>query len=277
MRRWTCLLAALVLLSACGAMEDATGIRDPFGVPQPFRGEGDPVIVAEVLSERAVNIGKIEGLAPDGEATLRRAIAKAAEAADVLAAADVTLAGALLLSGKQTGPDAFQFVLSDGGAPVKDYDVSGPPEAVAAQLAGALAATLGRSGSAPQATDEIAAPVKVTLRKVEASPARLAGALQRAALAALTRQGFDTDGGDDTYAISVSLTLGPNQGGLHGIKIVWKALAPDGAVLSEAVQENTLDAESVNRYWPDQAAMAAAAAIEPLAALILRHSENAKR
>ena len=60
-------LAALLLV-ACGGMEAATGIPDPFATPQPFRGTGDPKIVGGVLGERSVYIGAIAGLASADEA-----------------------------------------------------------------------------------------------------------------------------------------------------------------------------------------------------------------
>lgn len=265
-------LAALVLAS-CGGLEEATGMRDPFATPQPFRGTGNPEIVGDVMGERAVYVGAITGLAPADEATLRKAIATNAAALDVLASADTVPAGSLTLSGAATSGGA-DFTLSDGGTALGRFSVSGDLALVAVGAARALAEAVGRLGSPPPQEAAEAAAARPTpaahVREIKTPEKGQAEPLRRAVSEGLARLGvrMKDAAAEDTYAITGALTLGPDQGGRMEVIIVWTVYAPDGRNLGMATQENALPTLDVRRNWAEQAALAGGAAARSIAEIM---------
>lgn len=272
------------LLAACGGLEDATGIRDPFGTPQPFRGDGDQHIVSEMRGERAVYVGAVAGLGPEDEVGLRKAIATNAAALDVLASAETVPVDSLTLTGKYRKGGA-DFVLADGAKPIAQFAAEGDLPVIAVGAARALAQTLGRLGNAPP-SEVAAAAAGGTGGSVAARPARetpaafiksmsspaksQADPLRRAVMEGLSNLGvrMATIATDETYAISGALTLGPDQRGQTAVLIVWTVHSPDGRNLGEARQENALPTDLIAKAWPEQAALAGGAAARSIAQII---------
>lgn len=265
-------LAALVLAS-CGGLEEATGMRDPFGTPQPFRGSGDPGIIGGVMGERPVYVGAIAGLTPEDEAALRKAIATNAAALDVLASAEMETAGSLTLTGTAS-PGRADFTLSDGEAPLGRFGAEGDLSLIAVGAARALADALGRLGAPPpqQAAEGAASrPTPAAyVREIKTPEKGQAEPLRRAVIEGLARLGvrMKDAAAEDTYAITGALTLGPDQGGRMEVIIVWTVFAPDGRNLGMATQENALATAAVRKTWAEQAALAGGAAANSIAQIM---------
>jgi hypothetical protein len=288
-------LFALVALAlaACGGLEQATGIPDPFGTPQPFRGAGDQQIVTGVLGERAVYIGAIAGLAPADESALRKAIATNAAALDVLASADSVPLESLTLTGTAK-PGAADFTLSDGAAPIATFSAAGDLSLIAVGAARALSETLGRLGSTPPGDPASPAPATAAsgaapppppkrtpaayIKAITAPTAAQATPLRRAVSQSLANMGVRMSDAAtaETYAITGALTLGPDEGGRTAISLIWTVYAPDGANLGEARQENALPTDSVRKTWAEQAALAGGAAARSVAEIIASHFNKKK-
>lgn len=303
------LLAALTaLLAACGTVEDATGIPDPFGLPHPFEGDGDPQIVGEVLGERAVFVGPIKGLSPEADAALRKQIATNAGALDVLASETMT-PGALNLTGV-AGTNTVAFTLFDGAKALAQFSAAGEPPVLAAEAARQLASTLGRlsataaavvpeavaetnavplkqaapseapapkpgEASQPTKTAEAAKAPKPSspagyIGEIKASSPKLSAPLKRAIDQALADMGVRMMPGktDETYVITATLTLGPDQGGQTGVSIVWRVAAPDGRDLGKAEQTNAVPTKEVQGNWAEMATLAGGAAASSVANII---------
>jgi hypothetical protein len=270
MRAVAAALLAL-LLTACGGLEEATGIRDPFGTPLPFRGTGDQNLVVGLLGERPVFIGPIEGLTAKADAALRAEIAKQAEAFDVMASATTMPAQGLSLAGvSQAGSAAF--TLFDGTTPIATFAATGDPALLAASAARQLAQAMGRLGDAPAAVAATSAPV-IFIREVSGPSAAITNPLKRAIHDKLAEFGarMSEAPADGAYVISGAITLTEGPDARVGVAIVWKVYAPDGTDLGNADQNNTLPAEAVKATWPEIATMAGRAAAGSVAQIIARH------
>ena len=271
----------LPLLAACGGLEAATGIPDPFGTPQPFRGSGNQTLVGDAMGERPVYIGPISGLTPEAEQALRKQIATNAAALDVMASAETVPFGSLTLTGAATAA----FTLADGDQPVARFTVEGDGSMLAALAARQLAATLGRLGAPPPGS---AAPLAPDAAPVAAQPARnvplvfvgkiatpkadQAAPLRRALTKSLSDMGAKmVEAEDGAYRVTATLGIGPDVQGRTAISIVWRVIAPDGADLGQAAQDNTLPTAAVTGAWAEQATLAGNAAAQSVARLIAGH------
>lgn len=263
-------LLALVL-AACGGLEEATGIPDPFGTPQPFQGTGDQSLVVGLLGERPVFIGPIQGLAPEADAALRAEIAKQAETFDVMASATTMPAQGLSLAGAAQGT-SVAFTLSDGTSPVATFTATGDPALLAASAARQLAQAMGRLGDAPAAVAASSAPL-IFVREVSGPSAAITDPLKRAIHDKLAEFGarMSEAAADGAYVISGAITLTEGPNGQTGVAIIWKVYAPDGSDLGNADQNNTVPTEAVKKTWPEIATMAGRAAASSVAQIIARH------
>lgn len=262
------------LLAACGGLEAATGMPDPFGTPQPFQGTGDKELVNGVLGERAIFVGPIAGLDAAADASLREAIAMNAAIFDVLASSTTIPKDALTLTGAAK-PGAVDFTLSDGPTPLAQFTASGEAAMLAAEAARALAQTLGRLGSAPPTVQAAApaAPVAAPAAFVRAiaGPSKDKGEpLRRAIAQSLSDMGvrMQQDQTEDAYAIAGDLTLGADADGKTVVSISWTVFAPDGRNLGKADQQNTLPTPAIRDTWPEQAALAGGAAATSVVQII---------
>ena len=278
MIRIAALACLAFLLAACGGLEEATGIRDPFGTPQPFQGTGDKELVDGVLGERAIFIGPIAGLDATADTALREAIATNAAVFDVLASSTTVPKNALTLAGTaRTG--AVDFVLTDGQAPLAQFTANGEAALLAAEAAHALAQTLGRLGSAPPtvAAAETASPsaekpkAPAAYVRAVAGPSKAQGEpLRRAITQSLSDMGvrMQAEQTEEAYAIAGDLTLGQDKDGKTAVTISWTVFAPDGRDLGKADQQNTLPTPAVRDTWPEQAALAGNAAASSVVQII---------
>lgn len=285
------LFALLLLpLAACGGLEAATGIPDPFGTPQPFRGTGDAHLTGDVVgAERAVYIGAISGLAPEAERVLRKQIATNAAALDVLASAETVPVGSYTLTGASRGA-AADFLLSDGPTKVASFTAEGDPSLLAALAARHLAEALGRLGAAPPAGPETAQPSSpgaplasaakpakraplIYIGKIAAPEAKQGDPLRRAITRRLADMGAKIAENPDksAYTVTATVGIGPDTAGKTAISIVWRVSAPDGADLGQAAQDNTLPTDAVRKNWAEQATLAGNAAAGSVAKLIAAH------
>jgi hypothetical protein len=262
------------LLAACGGLEAATGMPDPFGTPQPFQGTGDQQLVNEVLGERTIFVGPIAGLDADADASLRAAIAMNAAIFDVLASSTTIPKDALTLTGTAK-PGAVDFILADGPTPLAQFTAGGEAAMLAAEAARALAQTLGRLGSAPPTVQAAApaAPVAAPAAFVRAiaGPSRDKGEpLRRAIAQGLSDMGvrMQQEQTQDAYAIAGDLTLGADTDGKTLVSISWTVFAPDGRDLGKADQQNTLPSSAIRETWPEQAALAGGAAAASVVQII---------
>ncbi len=289
MRRAVLLALLLPLLAACGGLEAATGIPDPFGTPQPFRGSGDQRLVGDAMGERPVYVGAITGLTPEAELELRKQIATNAAALDVMASADTVPVGSLTLTGAATGA-ATAFTLANGDQAVASFTVEGDASMLAALAARRLAETLGRLGAPPPTP---AAPLAPGEAPTAARPARnaplvfvgkiatpkpdQAAPLRRALTKSLADMGAriaETE--DGAYRVTATLGIGPDVQGRTAISIVWRVFAPDGTDLGQAAQDNTLPTAAVTGTWAEQATLAGNAAARSVAKLIAGHFNRGK-
>lgn len=273
MKRLVPIVLLSLLAAACGGLEHATGIPDPFGTPQPFQGQGDPALVGEVLGERSVFIGPIAGLDAEADISLRRAIAANAAALDVLASAETAPRGALTLSGVAAG-STVRFSLADGAAELSAFEASGEPAILAVGAARALAQSLGRLGPAQPARSTIAAEKTPAayIREIAARDAAKAAPLKRGVSAKLAEMGVRMQDGPAPEAYAVTAALGlSDQNGLTAISIVWKVYAPGGEELGQAAQDNTIPTAEIRANWPEIATMASGAAAESVARIIASH------
>lgn len=286
------LLALLLpLLAACGGLEAATGIPDPFGTPQPFRGTGDQNLVGDVMGERAVYIGPISGLTPEAELMLRKQIATNAAALDVMASAETVPAGSLTLTGAARGA-AADFTLADGERRLAAFTAEGDGALLAALAARQLAEALGRLGAPPPSPATPAAPGEaapvatprpaknvplVYVGKIAAPKPAQAEPLRRAMTKSLSDMGARiADGEEGAYRVTATLGIGPDVGGRTAISIIWRVFAPDGADLGQAAQDNTLPTAAVTGAWAEQATLAGNAAARSVAKLIAGHFNRGK-
>lgn len=275
MRNWAAIALAL-LLAACGGLEEATGIRDPFGTPQPFRGTGDQRLVVGVLGERPVYIGPIAGLTPEADAALRAEIAKQADAFDVMASATAMTAQALSLTGTSKS-GAVDFSLADGASPVATFTATGDTGLIAASAARQLAQAMGRLGDAPPAATAANAPL-IFVREVSGPSAEITEPLKRALHDKLAEFGarMSEAAAEGAYVVSGAITLSDAGNGQTGITILWKVYAPDGTDLGKADQNNALPTDAVKKTWPEIATMAGRAAAGSVAQIIAGHFNKPK-
>lgn len=269
MMRALILLVALAL-SACGGMEAATGIRDPFGTPQPFRGTGDQALVAGIVEERPVFIGPVSGLAPDAENAMRAAITAAAAEMDVLATDVAMPAGGLTFSGAATG-ESVAFALDDGSARVAAFSVQGDAALIPMLAARRLAEAMGRFGGVPAATAAAAAanaPL-IFVREVTGPSQAITAPLKRAVHDRLAEMGARMSEGpaEGAYVVTGAVTFEENSGRTQ-VTLVWKAYAPDGRDLGNATQSNAIPSATVRDNWPETATMAGRAAAGSVAQII---------
>lgn len=282
------LTAFTCLLTACGGLEAATGMTDPFGTPQPFRGSGDARLVSEVMGERPVYVGAITGLTPEAELALRQQIATNAAALDVMASAETVPAGSLTLTGTASGQTAT-FTLADGPAPLANFTAEGEPSLLAVSAARHLAQALGRLGSPPPAAPATADLTVAPGAPAAARPAKTvplihvgnitaptpaqAEPLKRAVSRRLSEMGarITEDAVDGAYDVTATLTIGPDLQGRTAISIIWRVSAPDGSDLGQAAQNNTLPTASVTQNWAEQATLAGNAAAASVARLVAGH------
>jgi hypothetical protein len=281
------LAVLLVPLAACGGLEAATGIPDPFGTPQPFRGTGDAHLVGNVMGgERPVYIGAISGLTPEAELSLRKQIATNAAALDVMASAEIVPAGSLTLTGTSRGT-AADFQLADGTSPLATFTAEGDPAILAALAARQLAESLGRLGAPPPALPGVSAapgtsptaakPVKaaplIHIGKITTPDAKQADPLRRAISKRLAEMGarIADAPADSAYLVTATLGIGPDMSGKTGISIIWRVFAPDGTDLGQAAQDNTLSTTAVRETWAEQATLAGNAAAASVAKIIAGH------
>lgn len=277
------------LLTACGGLEEATGMRDPFATPQPFRGSGDGHLVGEVMGERPVFIGPISGLAPEAELGLRKQIATNAAALDVMASAETVPTGSLTLTGASRGA-AADFRLSDGETGLATFTAEGDPSLLAVEAARQLALALGRLGApppgapaspdiakAPGAAAPVAKPAKsaplIHIGKITAPTAAQAQPLKRAISKRLSEMGarIAEDPADGAYLVTATLGVGPDVEGRTEISIIWRVFAPDGTDLGQAAQNNALPTPAVTQNWAEQATLAGNAAAASVAKLVAGH------
>lgn len=265
------------ILAACGAMETATGIPDPFGTPQPFQGSGDQRIIGGVLAERSVYIGAIQGMDEAAATSLRRAIANAAGALDVLASANTPPAESLTLNGKARN-GAVDFTLFDGTSPLTTFTASGEPALIAVNAAQSLASALGRLGSAPPGAATAGAASGATIRRVPTIfVAGIAGPsadktepLRRAIVAGLAGMGakmVDAKS-EESYVVTGVLGFGSDMQGKTAVSIVWTVISPGGVNLGQAAQDNVLPTEAVKAKWAESASLAGGAAANSVAQII---------
>lgn len=275
------------LLTACGGLEAATGMRDPFATPQPFRGSGDARLVGEVWGERAVYIGQISGLSPEAELDLRQRIATNAAALDVLASAETVPHGSLTLTGAATAASAADFVLADGESPLATFSAQGDPSLLAVEAARQLAQVVGRLGAPPPgapaagggsqggatAAQTARAVPLIHIGKIAAPKAAQATPLKRAISRRLAEMGakMAEKPVDGAYLVTATLGIGPDVQGRTGISIIWRVFAPDGTDLGQAAQDNTLPTSAVTENWAEQATLAGNAAAASVARLIAGH------
>ena len=284
------LAAVTCLLTACGGLEAATGVTDPFGTPQPFRGSGDGQLVGAVMGgERPVYIGAIAGLTPEAELSLRKQIATNAAALDVMASAEIVPAGSLTLTGNAT-PTAAAFTLADGTTALATFTAEGEPSILAVTAARHLAETLGRLGSPPPAAAEAPAlrgtgtetataprPAKsvpvIQIGKIAAPTPAQAEPLKRAISKRLSDMGarIASDAAEGAYTVTGTLGIGPDLQGRSAISIIWRVFAPDGTDLGQAAQNNTLSTDAVTQNWAEQATLAGNAAAASVAKLVAGH------
>lgn len=285
----TALLALVAcLLTACGAMETATGIPDPFGTPQPFQGTGNKENISTVLAERSVYIGDITGLDPAAATAMRKAIATEADALDVLASADAVPNGSLTLMGKAR-KGGIDFTLFDGTTPVTTFASNGEGQLLAINAAQSLAVAMGRLGSPPPTLPAIgapgisteAAPPKPSTPQAKKAPyifiagvtgpsAKTTEPLKRAVISTLAGMGAHMADSQtpDTYVVSGTLGFGPDTGGRTAVSIVWKVTSPAGINLGQAAQDNVLPTTEVQQKWPENASLAGTAAANSIAQII---------
>ena len=280
------------LLAACGGLEEATGMRDPFATPQPFRGSGDAKLVGEVMGERPVYIGAISGLSPEAEKDLRSRIATNAAALDVMASAETVPFGSLTLTGTARGTAAADFLLADGGTGLATFTAEGDPALLAVEAARQLAMALGRLGApapgsaaAPDLTAPPGPPAPargakptpsvplIHIGKIAAPSAAQAEPLKRAISRRLADMGakIAENPADGAYEVTATLGVGPDVEGRTAISIIWRVFAPDGTDLGQAAQDNTLPTSAVTGAWPEQATLAGNAAAASVAKLIAGH------
>lgn len=285
------LLAALsVLLAACGGLEAATGLPDPFGTPQPFRGTGDQHLVGEVMGERSVYVGQIAGLAPEAELALRKQIATNAAALDVMASAETVPTGSLTLTGVSRGA-AVDFSLADGARPLATFTTEGEPNLLAVLAARQLAEAMGRlsasalpapaptvPGAPPTPAVQVKAVPLIYIGQIAAPKPDQAEPLKRAIAKSLSEMGANvvTTPTEGAYAVTATLGIGPDVQGRTGISIIWRVHAPDGTDLGQAAQDNTLPTKAVRETWAEQATLAGNAAARSVAQLIAGHFNRGK-
>ncbi len=292
MFRATVLLGLTLLLTACGGLEAATGVRDPFATPQPFRGTGDARLVGDVMGERPVYIGDITGLAPDAALELRMQIATNASALDVMASAETIPVGSLTLTGSARGP-AADFRLSDGETGLATFTAEGDPSLLAVLAARQLAEALGRLGAPPPtapASPDITPPSGpapspqkaarpaqtaplIHIGKITAPDPKQAEPLRRAVAKSLAEMGakIAENPADGAYLVTATLGIGPDVSGRTGISIIWRVFAPDGTDLGQAAQDNTLPTKAVTDTWAEQATLAGNAAAASVAKIVAGH------
>lgn len=280
MLRAACLALVTCLLAACGGLEAATGMRDPFGTPQPFRGAGDARLVGEVMGERSVYVGPISGLSPEAEIDLRQRIATNAAALDVLASADAILTGSLTLTGTARG-EAADFSLFDGETALATFTAQGDTSLLAVDAARQLALALGRLGAPPPGASPASAAAANPARRapvihigqIAAPKAGQAAPLKRAISRRLAEMGakIAENPTEGAYVVTATLGVSPDVQGRTGISIVWRVHAPDGSDLGQAAQDNTLPTTAVTQNWAEQATLAGNAAAGSVAQIIARH------
>ncbi|MCC6921224.1 MAG: hypothetical protein IT548_18675 [Alphaproteobacteria bacterium] len=267
MKAWFALLLALCL-AACGGLEEATGIPDPFGTPQPFRGTGDQRLVAGVLGERPIYIGPIANLDEKADAALRAAISKEAEAFDVMASSTAMTFQALTLAGTAHG-SSVAFTLFDGSRTLATFSATGDPASLAADAARQLAQAIGRLGDLPPTPTPENAPL-IFVREVTGPSAAVTEPLKRAVHDKLAEMGARMAEGpaEGAYVVSGAITLADGGNGTTSIALVWRVLAPDGRDLGKADQANALPTDAVQKTWPEIATMAGRAAAGSVAQII---------
>jgi len=272
------------LLAACGGLEAATGVPDPFGTPQPFRGTGDWELVGDVMGERPVYVGAITGLMPEAELDLRKQIATNAAALDVMASAETVPHGSLTLTGASRGP-AADFLLADGDRKLASFTAEGDPSLLAATAARRLAEALGRLGAPAPVTADPSAPAApktqrpaqkaplIHVGKITAPDAKQADPLRRAIARRLGEMGAkiaETPSGG-AYLVTATVGLSASVDGRTSVSIIWRVLAPDGTDLGQAAQDNTLPTDAVVNNWAEQATLAGNAAALSVAKLVAGH------
>lgn len=278
------------LLAACGGLEAATGVPDPFGTPQPFRGTGDWKLVGDVMGERPVYVGTISGLTPEAELDLRKQIATNAAALDVMASAETVPHGSLTLTGASRGT-AADFQLADGDRKLATFTAEGDPSLLAVTAARQLAEVLGRLGAPPPSTPGTAdatapgtAPAAQQQRPAQRAPlihvgkittpeAGQAEPLRRAIARRLGEMGAkiaETPSGG-AYLVTATLGLSASVDGRTSVSIIWRVFAPDGTDLGQAAQDNTLPTDAVKNTWAEQATLAGNAAALSVAKLVAGH------
>jgi len=267
MKAWFALLLALCL-AACGGLEEATGIPDPFGTPQPFRGTGDQRLVAGVLGERPIYIGPIANLDEKTDAALRAAISHEAETFDVMASSTVMTFQALTLAGTAQG-STIAFTLFDGSRALATFSATGDPALLAADAARQLAQAIGRLGDLPPTPTPENAPL-IFVREVTGPSGAVTEPLKRAVHDKLAEMGarMAEAPADGAYVVSGTVTLTDGGQGTTEIALVWRVLAPDGRDLGKADQANALPTDAVRKTWPEIATMAGRAAAGSVAQII---------
>lgn len=76
----------LFFLTACGAVTEPFGLRDPFGVPQPFRGqEQNKPMLAKVMEVPGILVTPVDGLTAEEQAALAPRLVEAIQGQEIVA------------------------------------------------------------------------------------------------------------------------------------------------------------------------------------------------
>jgi hypothetical protein len=290
MVRIACALLMLASLVACGGMEDAFGIDDPFALPKPFDNTHLTAVPVPVRPQ-AVAIYPVVGLKPPEAEKLKKAILKRSSESDVLAVEPdatrpMSLRG-LLRREKKRSNDLIQvrwFIVDPDGKELASFDVAtistqGSEDGVlTTEAMDALAATtidglqthlvgpdstIDPVASTPPA--ETPAELPVYLAKPKGAPGDGNDALQRALAAILdANPGVAVVPSPEEARVridgQIKLERNPAVASEDKIDLTWKVVSADGEPLGTIAQSNTVPRGSLDSKWGDTALFAAQAA-----------------
>lgn len=277
------LLALGLLLSACAPITEPLGLRDPFALHRPFEGEGDQTAVRQVLGERPLAIGAIEGMTDSERAALIADILTEADARDVLmtttdAPAGKTIRGRVVA--RTNDPAERQIVMawdlpSEEGKQPRVIELTAtwtdnPLDAanIPAHARRAMARELvGRLTEAPATASAEADPaLTLYIAPIPDAPGDGAASLDAAMRGLLASElGAvvlrDRSPQSLTIEPAVSVTPVPERPDRERVALAWRVVQPDGTLLGTIDQSNDIPKGLLNGAWGPIALDIAAGAV----------------
>ena len=260
-------------------------------LPRPFQPDGKTVAdqgLASPPAPETLAIGPVLGLNPEDADTAARRLAEELRAYNLAAAADEGNATSIHLDGRMTSEGLLWLISRKNGEILHSERQAlgareaafrrGDPQVVTAVMSEAAQLLIANLDAA-QASGLPGHPgARLVIAALEPAPpeaARLLGSsirvsLSRAALPVIEPR----DATPSDLWLRGEVTIGPEQGGLHRVDVVWRLTDVSGNELGTVRQGDMVPAQSLGFFWPDTAPYIGEAAVDGIVDLLYRTGEQ---